>query len=342
MSSNITKKKASLKDIAKAVGVSPSLVSFVLNGKSKQYRVGEEVSKEIIKMAAEMNYQPNNAAKSLRSGKSNTLGVVVSDISNPFFSAIARYIEDFAGRRGYTVFFCSSDEDAGKMERLVMGLQNRGVDGVIIVPCENSEQTIANLVGTGFPVVLLDRYFEKINSNYVAINNFEASYNAVQYLIERNYRNIGMVAYDVQLSHMQERVRGYKAAMIDNGLADCINVKFAEIKNIRLTTDAIISDMINIMKVDALFFATNTIAIECLRRINEHKVLNIPADLGLIGFDGGDAFDFFYAPLTFVRQPLELLAKNAIDVLIEAIENKNREIQQVDINSELIVRKSTR
>ena len=137
-----TLKKVSLKDIAEAAGVSTALVSFVLNGKKKEYRVGEETAKRILKIAQEMNYQPNIAAKSLRSGRTKTIGVVVSDISNPFFSQLARILEDEATKRGYTVLFGSSDEDTEKMDRVVSNLIIKGVDGLIIVPCENSENPL--------------------------------------------------------------------------------------------------------------------------------------------------------------------------------------------------------
>ena len=128
-------RKTSLKDIAEAAGVSTALVSFVLNGKEKEYRVGEKTAQRILKIANEMNYQPNLAAKSLRSGKTKTIGLVVSDISNPFFSQLARVLEDEAARKGYTVLFGSSDENKDKMNRIVGNLINKGVDGLIIVPC---------------------------------------------------------------------------------------------------------------------------------------------------------------------------------------------------------------
>ena len=155
-------RKTSLKDIAEAAGVSTALVSFVLNGKEKEYRVGEKTAQRILKIANEMNYQPNLAAKSLRSGKTKTIGLVVSDISNPFFSQLARVLEDEAARKGYTVLFGSSDENKDKMNRIVGNLINKGVDGLIIVPCNNSEKSISSLVNNHIPVVLFDRYFPEI------------------------------------------------------------------------------------------------------------------------------------------------------------------------------------
>ncbi|MFA6590207.1 MAG: LacI family DNA-binding transcriptional regulator, partial [Bacteroidales bacterium] len=128
------KKKVSLKDIAQAVGVSSALVSMVLNGKAKQYGIGEEATRKVLAKAKELNYQPNIMARGLRSGKSHLLGLVVADISNPFFAILAREIERAASERGYTVIYGSSDEQPGHLCTLMNTLANQGVDGIIVVP----------------------------------------------------------------------------------------------------------------------------------------------------------------------------------------------------------------
>ena len=206
-------KKISLKDIAETAGVSTALVSFVLNGKKKKYRVGEETAQRILKIANDMNYQPNLAAKSLRSGKTKTIGLVVSDISNPFFSQLARVLEDEAIKRGYTVLFGSSDEDKDKMNRVVSNLINKGVDGLIIVPCENSENSIASLVNNNIPIVLFDRYFPELNVSYVALNNFNASHISTKHLLNAGYNAPCIVAYDV--NHLIDKHRGF-AVQVQN------------------------------------------------------------------------------------------------------------------------------
>ena len=233
-------KKVSLKDIAEAAGVSTALVSFVLNGKKKEYRVGEETAKRILKIAQEMNYQPNIAAKSLRSGRTKTIGVVVSDISNPFFSQLARILEDEATKRGYTVLFGSSDEDTEKMDRVVSNLINKGVDGLIIVPCENSEKSIGSLVDNNVPIVLFDRYFPEINVSYVALNNCNATYIATKYLLDSGYKAPCMVAYDINLIHMKERIRGYKKAMEEAGKKRLASVIFLKQDTPRKSADRLL------------------------------------------------------------------------------------------------------
>ena len=307
-------KKISLKDIAEAAGVSTALVSFVLNGKKKEYRVGEETAQRILKIANEMNYQPNLAAKSLRSGKTKTIGLVVSDISNPFFSQLARVLEDEATKRGYTVLFGSSDEDKEKMNRVVSNLINKGVDGLIIVPCDNSEKSIASLVNNNVPIVLFDRYFPEINVSYVALNNFNASYVSTKYLLNAGYNAPCMVAYDVNLIHMKERIRGYKKAMDDAGKKSLANVVF--------------------LKQDAFLFATNMISLACLYTIKDMGEAVI-GKIGLVGFDGNPVFDFFNAPISYIQQPIDILVQKALEILIDSIANGNT-VQSVLAEGEFI------
>lgn len=331
-------KKISLKDIAGAAGVSPALVSFVLNGKGKEHRVGEQTEKHILKIAREMNYQPNLAAKSLRSGKTKTIGVVLSDISNPFFAQIARILEDEATKSGYTVLFGSSDEDANKMNRVVGNLINKGVDGLLVVPCEKTEKSIETLLKNDVPLVLFDRYFAGLAASYVTLNNFKAAYVATKHLIDAGYKSPGMVAYDINLSHMNERIRGYKQAMEDCNLRAFVNVGFLKHNSPRKSADKLVPQMIA-SGVDAFLFATNTISLMCLYAVRDAN-LEIPAKYGIVGFDGNAAFDFFHAPLSYIRQPVEVLSQKAIEMLIDVISHGNT-VQSILIDGELIARKST-
>lgn len=314
-------KKISLKDIAEAAGVSTALVSFVLNGKKKEYRVGEETAQRILKIANEMNYQPNLAAKSLRSGKTKTIGLVVSDISNPFFSQLARVLEDEATKQGYTVLFGSSDEDTDKMSVVVGNLINKGADGLIIVPCENSEKAIASLINNNIPIVLFDRYFPELNVSYVALNNFNASYIATKYLLDSGYNSPCMVAYDINLVHMKERVRGYKKAMENAGKKNMINVAFLKQDTPRKSADRMLPKMIE-AGADAFLFGTNMISLACLYTIKDMGQ-DVIGKIGLAGFDGNPVFDFFNAPISYIQQPIETLVQKALEILIDSIAERN-------------------
>jgi len=314
-------KKVSLKDIAVAAGVSPALASFVLNGKGKEYRVNEETAQRILKIANELNYQPNLAAKSLRSGRTKTIGVVVSDISNPFFSQLARLLEDEATKHGYTVLFGSSDEDANKMSRVASNLINKGVDGLIVVPCEGSEKYISSLANNSIPVVLFDRYFPNLNISYVALNNCGAAYTATRHLLSSGYESPCIIAYDINLIHMKDRVRGYRQAMEEAGRKKQVTVLYLKQDSLRKSAERILPKALE-NGIDAFLFGTNMISLACLYVLKEMQDVDLHK-LGLVGFDGSPVFDFFSVPISYVQQPIGMLVQKALEILIDNITNGN-------------------
>ena len=158
------KKKVSQKDIAQKVGVSTALVSYVLNN-LKEGRISKVVAQKIRETAKELNYRTNQIAKSLKINKTFTIGLIVADISNPFFSSLARIIEDEADKKNYTVIFGSSDENAQKSWKLINALVDRQVDGFIIAPAENTESNLTYLKDHDIPFVLIDRYFPGLETN---------------------------------------------------------------------------------------------------------------------------------------------------------------------------------
>lgn len=336
------KKKVSIKDIAQEVGVSIALVSYVLNGKEKEARVGKEIAEVIRNTAKRLDYQPNQLAKSLKSGKSHTIGLIVADISNPFFANIARTIEDEAKKNGYTVIFGSSDENAEKSEDLINVLINRQVDGFIIAPAEDTQKQIQYLNDQNIPFVLIDRYFPEIASNYVVTDNYQASYKATDHLFSTGHKRIGMIVYKSSLIHMQERKRGYLDALQKNNLVnDPSLVKEVDFNNIKSDMEKAIKELLHHKSaVDAIFFASNTLALNGLKYLNRNN-LRIPDDLAVLCFDEGDAFDFFYSPITFVDQPLVEVGMEAVRILIDQIKSKNQNKRQLLISSKLVIGKSS-
>ncbi|MCE7067103.1 LacI family DNA-binding transcriptional regulator [Dyadobacter sp. CY326] len=335
-------KKTSLKDIAQKAGVSTALVSYVLNGKEKETRVGEVIAKKVREIAKELNYQPNHLAKSLRSGKTHTIGLIIADISNPFFANIARVVEDEAKRNGYTVIIGSCDENADKSWDLLNVLINRQVDGFIIVSCEGSENQIQYLKERNVPFVLLDRHFPDIQTDFVATNNYKASYDAGIHLIKSGYERIGLIAYKSDMYHMVERIRGYKHALSDNHIEFDDNwlkeVIFETTeRDVKIAIDEILATD---HKVDALIFATYGLAINGLRYINELR-LKVPSDLAIVSFGQAEVFDLYYCPITYLRQPLELLGKTSVEYLLKKLKNPDEGMKQILMEAKLIARDST-
>ena len=337
------RKKVTLKDIAMKAGVSTALVSYVMNGKEKEGKVSKEMAIKINAIANEMNFKPHFIARSLRSGKSKTLGLVIADISNPFFANIARVVENEAKRFGYTVFYGSSDEDAAKSSDLIDVLIDRSVDGFIIVSAENSQQKIRELIDQNIPFVLLDRFFPEIQTNYVSTNNYQASFDACTHLVEMGYHNIGLIAYDSALHHMKERVRGYEDALQVHGILSAPNwLHKVLLDEVQVKTRSAIDDMISSSKpVDAIIFSTYNLAVNGLKYINELG-LRVPEEIGVVSFGQAELFDLYQCPISFIMQQMNELGKKAVELLIHKINHPESANKQVLMQATLIPRASSR
>ena len=289
-------RKVTIKDIATEAGVSIALVSFVMNNKADgkgTYRVNKETAQRILEVAEKLNYQPNNAARTLRSGKTNTIGVIVSDISNKFFADIARCIEDRAYKHKYTVLFGSTDENPQKLENLIEVFRNKGIDGLIIVPCEGADEIIRNVALQNIPVVLLDREVP-----------------------------------DTDLSNIREREEGYRFCMTEAGLSDRINIH--HLRHDKLgKIDEIVRDA-KMRNVEAFVFATNTLAANGLTAIFRNG-WRVPQDFAMACFDSNEAFDIYKTAVAYVRQPIEQFGTEALDLLIKNIEQKDQPINSIRI-----------
>lgn len=332
-------KRVSLKDIAGKVGVSTALVSYVMNGLEKEKRVGHEIVVKIKEVAAELNYKPNQIARSLRKGSTNTIGLIVADIANPFFGQLARIIEDEAGKHNYTVIIGSSDENHIKSASLIDTFLDRQVDGFIIVPSEGCEKEIEALVRKEVPVVLVDRYLSGVPTSYIILNNYKATYEAVNHLVDKGYKRIAMIAYKSSLIHMQERIRGYREALIDNHLEATIQIKELFYNRAKEELEKGVSELLEgDNKPDALLFATNALSISGLYAIKNHSI-QVPKEMGMIGFDGNEAFDFFYSPLTYIEQPIEVMGKESVRILLDKIKGSNN-TEHIELQHLLIQRES--
>lgn len=335
-------RKVSLSDIAKEAGVSTALVSYVLSGKEKEGRVGLEIAQKIRAIAKELNYQPNLLAKSLRDGKTYTIGLIIADISNPFFANIAREVEDESRRNGYTVIIGSSDEDADKAWDLMNVLLNRQVDGFIIVSSEHSERLVEHLQRIRMPFVLLDRHFPQYDTDFVVTNNAKASYEAGSHLLENGFRRIGFVAYESDMFHVKERIRGYQEALRDRGITPDAHwlkeVRFEAMETeIRTAIDELVSGQ---PPIDAIIFSTYGLAVNGLKYINELR-LRVPDDLGIVSFGQAEVFDLYYCPISYMRQPIDVLGKKAVDVLMKRLQGDDSPTQQFTIDARLIARESS-
>jgi LacI family transcriptional regulator len=332
-------KGVSLKDIAKKAGVSTALVSYVLNNK-RENRTSKETAEKIRDAARQLNYKINQVAKSLKTNKTYTLGLIVADISNPFSASLARIIENESEKYHYTTIFGSSDENLDQFEKLVDTMTNRKVDGLILSPPAGSENIITRLQEQRIPFVLLDRYFPSIKTNYILLDNYAASFDAVQYFIDSGRKNIGMINYDSDLVHLQERKNGYTAALKKNKIAfDKRWLKGVSILNDKPAIEQAFKELLALTpSIDAILFGSNIIAMCCLKYLNTTSI-KVPRDLSIISFDQSEMLDVFYAPVTYIKQPLEEIGASAIAALLECIKDSNH-LTEKKLSATLIKQRS--
>jgi LacI family transcriptional regulator len=339
-------KKTSLNDIAQQLGVSKTLVSFVLNGRGKEFRISDEICRKVLETAKELNYQPNRIAQGLRTGKTKTIGLIIADIANPFFGKLGREIEQEASMQGYRVIFCSSDENADKFKQQVAMLQQSQVDGYIISPPINSEEQIKSLLKSHTPLVLIDRFFPEIDSNYIVVDNLDAAYKATSHLIALGRKRIANITLNMDLINMKERTEGYKNALVDHGITpDERLIKILPFSHDNTDVVKAINELVgdkSNLNADAILFSTSKLGvmgIECISALG----LKIPDDVAVVSFDNVDAYKICVSPVTVISQPLQEIGKRAVQILLSELSVAKKSMiksQKVKLLTELIVRKS--
>ncbi|MDO7844772.1 substrate-binding domain-containing protein [Hymenobacter sp. M29] len=337
------KKRTLISDIASHLGVSIATVSLVLNGKAKQSRISDAVAARVLAYVQEVGYKPNQLAKSLRTGKTHVIGLVVEDIANPFFSTVAALIERQAFERGYRIIYCSTNNDPARARELISMFQERHVDGYLVVPAEGIEEQIAEIMQEKTPLVVFDRYLPELATNYVVVDGAQGTHAAARHLLEQGFSNLAFVTTSSAQTQMQARLDGYRQAMQEHGLPETV-------KQVAVGQDAetVITDILSFIRdnrqCDAIIFSTNYLSIYGLEAIGRLG-LRIPDDLAMVSYDDHDLFRLYTPAITVIAQPVEAIAKNVIDILLEELKNcageAPRPVQQVLLPPTLVVRQSS-
>ena len=334
-------KNVSIKDIAQQAGVSTTTVSFVLNGKAKEKRISEELRNKILKIAQKLNYKPNQLARGLRTGSTNTVALVVEDISNIFFANLAKVIEDELDKFGYRLMYCSTKNDEKKAVGIMEMLMHRQIDGYIITPTLGIKNLLEQLATDNASMVLIDRYFPDLPISYVAVDNYSGAYEAIEYMLKKGYTNIGIVSMGYEQVQMEGRVKGYVDALDDHkiplqqSLIKKIPFGIPESKAIEEISEFMTSQP----AMDAIFFTTNylgTYGLESLKNLGK----NIPDDIAVISFDDSDLFRLHAPSITVVRQPFEEIGQKAVRILLDQLVDKSREPRQITLKPSMIIRQS--
>lgn len=335
--SNIT-----LKNIADRLNVSVSTVSRVLNGKSDRYRISKETQELILNAAKELDYSPNQLARGLRLKRTNTIGYIIPDISNPFFAGIAKSVEKSARKLGYSIILCDSEENTEIEENLLQLMLDRKVDGLIISPVGLEVSHLINIQQRKFPIVLLDRYFPELNIPFVTSDNYQGSLEALSMLIENGHTRIACIQGLKNTSPNNDRVKGYIDAHKKYGISIDKNLivgdSFGE-ENGYIETKLLLKQN-NIPT--AIFAVSNLISLGAIRAIAEEG-LKIPDDISMISFDDQPYSGFLSTPMTTVSQQSTQIGQIAIKLLIDQIEsNRQLDPKGIFLPTKLIVRDSVK
>jgi len=337
------KKRLSIVDIARELNISKTTVSFILNGLATEKRITDELVQKVLKYVEEVGYKPNSLAKSLRTGKSNTIGLMVEDISNPFFANIARLIEDKAYENGFKLSYCSTDNKTEKTREMLQMFRERHVDGYIIAPPEGLEQEITQLINEGFPVVLFDRYLAGVTTDYVVVDNFFSTYNATKHLINQNeYKNIAFISFTSAQAQLQQRLQGYKMAMSEHKMK-CYIKEIVYQPDISLIIKPILSFLKRNSFLDAVLFGTNHLG-ACGLRVIRDLGLSVPGDIAVVSFDDYEVFQLHYPPVTAIAQPIDKIADEIISLMVRRLRNPRpdgEETRSVILPTELFIRESS-
>lgn len=315
------KKRTSIHDIAKELKVSATTISFVLNGKAGEKRISEDVKKKVQDYVNRVGYRPNMVAKSLRTGKTNIIGMLVEDISDPFFSCISRGVEAIAYNHQYKIFFASTENDTEKTKELIRVFRERRVDGYIIAPPAGVEEEIKSLMEDNIPVILFDRYLPSLTTSTVIIDNFSGSYNAVNHLIENGYSNIAFITLESDQTQMQARLQGYIKAMEERQALPIINKIPYKVSNMASAEKLMEAFIAKHNKLNAIIFSTNYLAINGLKAIR-NLGLTIPEDVAIVGFDDNTHFHLFTPSISAVAQPVEEISEEVVKQLLNALSDE--------------------
>ncbi|MCM3569870.1 LacI family DNA-binding transcriptional regulator [Neobacillus mesonae] len=326
--------KVTIYDVAKKAGVSIATVSKVINNKGN---ISEKTRKKVLDVKKKLDFHPNVMASALTGKKTKTIGLLIPDLANPFFSDLARNIEDSANELGYNLIMCSTDYLAEKENKYLSLLKQKNVDGFILASGFEDLRKIQELMEENIPVSIIARDSPMIPINTVVIDDFMGGYQATSYLISLGHENIGIIARNIWSN--RERLRGYKQALEDNGIKAPGHIEYAEEISIgwgkKITQNYLNSDN----PPTAVFTCNDLLGIGAIHAAREYGI-SVPEQLSVIGFDDTMIATIIAPSLTTMAQPVQIMGKEIMELMVGMIE-RNEIIKQIILMPELVVREST-
>lgn len=312
-----------LKHLAETTGLSVSTVSRVLSGKAAAYRISKETQARVHQAAGQQGIVVNEVARGLRLRTTQTIGLIIPDVSNPFFAALARHVEHLARARGYSVLLADSQESSEVEAESVRLMRSRRVDGLVVAPVGLDSQHLQPLSDERWPLVLVDRVPSDFNGHGVTCNNHEGARLAVEHLIQQGHKRIVCLQGLPDSSANLERVRGYREALkkarlpVDETLV--IGHDYA-IETGREAVQKLFAGKPN--RPTAILALGNLIALGALQALRALR-LKVPRHVSLISFDEQPWAELIDPPLTTISQPIEALAEHAMELLFQQLQSKD-------------------
>jgi LacI family transcriptional regulator len=331
------KKKITIKEVAEKADVSPATASRVAGNYGY---VSESNRKKVLDAIRELGYRPNMLARSMVTKSTRTLGLVVTDITNPFFAQLMRSVEDVTWEAGYTLFLANTDENIQREEAIIQTILERQVDGLILVPATSQPVPyLEHFINKGIPLVLLDRNIKGLAVDAVMVDNENGAYQAIMHLIKLGHQRIGMVLDNPDISTNAERLSGYRRAFHDAGLI----VEEQLIQSCQYTEQSafhLVTDMFTQPKrPTALFAANNFMTLGVLHAARQAN-LRIPEDIALVGFDDMEWPALGPLQITTVAQPVQKLGSEAAKRLLVRIQGDHTSPMETRLKTNFIIRKS--
>jgi LacI family transcriptional regulator len=310
-------RRITIKDVAREAGVSPQTVSRAINDKGE---IRPETQERILRIAKRLGYRPNRIARSLATRRSRNVGLVVPDVSNPFFASVARGIEDAAQHAGYNVFLCNTDENAAREIQAIHSLEAQRVDGLLVCSSRLSERELNEVADRFEPLVLVNRRIDRPQTGCVIVDDAKGMQQAVRHLLALGHRQIGLLAGPMQSHSGRERVKGYRQAMQAYGIRppqDLWQIHCApQLEGGEIAARQLLQ---RAPELTALVGYNDLVAIGALHACAE-KGLRVPEDCAVVGCDDVLLAGLVSPALTTIHIPTYALGKQAMDLLLEMIE----------------------
>ena len=308
---------ATIQDVAKAAGVSTATVSHVINNSRA---VTPETRQRVLAAIAKLHYRRDGVARSMRRNSTGTIGLMVSDITNPYFSDLVRGVEDavHGAGKGYNLVLCNTDEDPAKEQLYLDVMLEKRIDGLIMAPVGGNRGILAGLIGEGFPIVFADRGLPELRADSVTIDNRRAAFAAIEHLLRLGHRKIAVMHAVLTASSIDERLAGYREALAASGIDADAALLFHSGSSIAAACSAGLAFLDRGTGATAVFCTNNFMTLGFLQAMNE-RALRCPADMAVVGFDDFPWAAAFHPRLTAIAQPAQQIGAESVALMLSRL-----------------------